>query len=200
MPADRRRRYSGGVWNPYIVFSADLDVNTFKERFYQPLTTDASIFLNADPSRGAVQEQSFYPKELEDLSSVESCKCEDYLVRAKARGLCSAEDQWTIAFALVDLTQNASFRSIATVKFPALLRRTRLWDLVTDKPIGEVPLWLCQGFPHPAALGLPEELKEEFPFPDIMPSCSGPSSTKPEEPAGKHIITMLIHVYQNLRI
>ena len=174
MPADRKRRYSAGGWKPYVVF---LDCDTFKDRFFRDLKTNASIFLNGDP-RHQLPSSSFYPTALKNISSAESTRCEDYLAKCRAKGLCNEDREWAVEFALVDVTQNANFRSVATNKFPALLRRTKLWDMVTDSPVGEVPLMLCQGFPHPHAIGLDEKLKREFPFTELL-------EMQRAEPAGK---------------
>ena len=60
------------------------------------------------------------------------------------------------------------------VCFPALLRRIKLFDLVRDRPVGLISLWLAQGFGHPSARGLLERQKRVFPCAQILPSVPSP--------------------------
>ena len=52
---------------------------------------------------------------------------------------------------------------------PALLRKSRLYDMVSKRLLSTDETWLVQGFPRPEMRGVPDELAAEFPFPSILP-------------------------------
>eukprot|EP00959_Pyramimonas_sp_CCMP1952_P088000 1841287-Pyramimonas_sp.AAC.1 len=49
-------------------------------------------------------------------------------------------------------------------KMPALLRKTRVFDMVSNRLLSTDEMWLVQGSPRPCAPGVPERLAAEFPF------------------------------------
>ena len=93
---------------------------------------------------------------------------------AVASDLRDEKGQWRVSHVIVDVTQNEAMRSsaIRQVVAPALLKRSKLWELVSDSGIPVSMHWLIQGFPHPSARSLESSEIDEFPFPELLRSGS----------------------------
>ena len=188
VPSCRRRKYTMGYWLPFLRPRADVISNaqSFGARFFRELKCDARVFLNADSARellplegspscsaegqqsGAARAGAWYPSELDDLTPAVAARLESHLLAARAAGHCDDLGRnWSCAFALADSTQNGHFRQISVSTMPTLLRKTRLWDLVQDKPVNILSIMCAQGFPAPAR-GVPEEFAALFPFKSML--------------------------------
>ena len=147
----------------------------FQRRFFRPLRCDASIYLDADASRpligvpsshqGGPEGGAVFPDGLGKLTPAAAARLEGHQLCAHAAGFCDASfHDWTIPFALADVTQNVEFRRMSgTLHMPTLLKKTKLWDMVRDVPVHPVSIVCAQGFPC-AARGVPSELAELFPL------------------------------------
>ena len=97
-------------------------------------------------------------------------------MRAISMGLCTQsgendnDEEWCAPHIIVDVTQNDSVRSSCLQQrlAPALLKRSKLWELVSDCPIAVKTHWLIQGFVHPEAERLMPGQKSRFPFPSLV--------------------------------
>ena len=168
-PTQRNRRYSLGYWLPFAQPTPLL--GNFRDRFCCTVGCDARVYLEADPSMQDRKQQSsgYHPEGLGNLSSCEAGRVESYMAKAHSMGWCSAEFRdWQVPFALADITQNANFRAASTKCMPALLRKTKLWELVSDQAVGEVAMWLAQGVRHPQAVGVPPDLVSTSPFGNLL--------------------------------
>ena len=80
----------------------------------------------------------------EILTAGQASRLEDFQVLACKSRLMDAQPK----MAIVNVQQNASYmRTISTETLPALMRGSRLWDLVKGKPVPPVVHWLVQRVP-----------------------------------------------------
>ena len=174
-PSVRRRKYTLGYWLPRMRPQSHLEEDLaagnkfFQRRFFRPLRCDASIYLDADASRpligvpsshqGGPEGGAVFPDGLGKLTPAAAARLEGHQLCAHAAGFCDASfHDWTIPFALADVTQNVEFRRMSgTLHMPTLLKKTKLWDMVRDVPVHPVSIVCAQGFPC-AARGVPSEL------------------------------------------
>ena len=180
VPSQRLRQYTALHLSPWVTCDFRL---TFEDMFYRTLKVGADIYLDAVPRAMRASELSRRAQELRggaasptnvsqldtlsagDLSRLESWQC-----WAEKQGLCGDLDHRgpnppTRKFVLVDLTQNAQYmKRASTDVMPCLLTHTLLWDLAAGCLVPVMVHWLAQGFPHPAALGVPSRVTDNFPF------------------------------------
>jgi len=167
-PVRRSRRYTAGYWRPGCQLRLAID---FRSMFCRQLLLDASVYFQADPD---MLGQSV-SRELADLNIGQESRLEAQLCAAARAGQCDSNfEHWSVSFAIVDLTQSVGWRGVSTEVLPALLRRSKLWDLVSAQPVGEVALWLAQGFPHPRAVGLAPAVLQSITIPC---GATGPSDS-----------------------
>ena len=82
----------------------------------------------------------------------------------------TSAEEWTRDHLIIDVTQNEHMRSNALRQSlaPALLKRSKLWDLPQDQAIPVAMHWLIQGFCHPSAKSLSWREHERFPFRELV--------------------------------
>jgi hypothetical protein len=183
VPVKRPRRYSAGFWLPRCSLRPGVD---FKQQFCRRLRLDASIYFAADP---AMQGCSAGDDDtLHSMNSSQAVRLESRLCEAFRLGHCDAGFRnWTVPVALVDVTQSESWRKIETQCVPTLLTGSKLYDMVSSQVVGEVSLWLSQGFPHPSAIGVGAAsiAQLDFSFPcglqaiDGAPGASSQQAARP---------------------
>ncbi len=165
-PVRRRRRYSAGFWSPRCQTLRGLSLSDF---CFRRLACDGTVFLQADPvmvsGGSSFSGISFLEISQEFMIASQVNRLEGRLFQAFRAGFCDSDfKHWTVPFAIVDLTQSEAWRGIDTQVLPTQLRKSKLWDLVTARLVGEAALWLSQGFAHPEAIGLPKSMTGRFPF------------------------------------
>jgi len=156
VPHRRQRCYTAGVWKPRFP-SLNFGLVHFEHEFFRTLELSAKVFFEVDP---AMASQGSRP-----MISAQANRLETHLVRAAEKGLCNQDfSEWRVPVAVVNLLQSNAWAAISTTSLPSLLRKGRLWDLTSGAEVGEVSVWLAQGFPHPLAGGLPDCLRADFSF------------------------------------
>ena len=124
---------------------------------------NASVYINAmrlADDDGLAESSAGSPAELARL--------EGYQLLASQMGLCDdCFFNWDacLNFAIVNVTQRAEFIGLKIRDAaPTLLRKSKLWNLLTEQPIHVAVHWLMQGFPHPSFSRLSPELIAYFPY------------------------------------
>ena len=118
---------------------------------------------------GSVYLASYCEYEESDLAATagtgEAARMDGHLVCAYEHGLCDEEfGNWKVDFAIVDLHNSAEYMKHRLNNIPTLLRHTKLWDLVANRPVPVVAHWLFQGWAHPAAAGGSRQVRQRLPF------------------------------------
>ena len=172
IPAARARRYSICVRSGSAVFMPGAE---FGEAFFAPLISTGKIYLDVElEDSGAADCDDFLA---DNLSSSDIARLEGWHLLCAKRGLCDSDFRnWKTPFAVASITQTAEWQGVgqstANHVMPTILRRTRLWDLVGEKPIGLHTHWLIMGFAHP-------RVKLQSVSADVRNLCSPLSSTIP---------------------
>ncbi len=121
--------------------------------------------MEADPSTSSGRSQASSSQGDVDIIPNQAVRMETRLCAAHKAGFRDEEfEAWSVQVALVDLAQSAEWGGIAVDALPALLRKQKIYDLVSGQLLGEVGAWVAQGFPHPAALGVSLAVKARFSF------------------------------------
>ena len=182
IPSQRMRQYTSLHLSPWVLPRFDM---CFDVMFFRELNCTAIIYLEAIPdavqaaevrsraihhgNKTAAQFMQNGPLQQEAALSTGDCnRLESWQCWCTAAGKChlkAPDGTWMQPFALADVTQNAHFsKTVSCDIMPCLLTHTLLWDLVTWKMVPVAAHWLAQGFPHPAATSLSQELLSKFPF------------------------------------
>ena len=59
-------------------------------------------------------------------------------------------------------------KSSFTKQTPTLLRKSTLYDMISQRPLLPLEYFLIQGYPHPDTGIISEELRAQFPFADAL--------------------------------
>ena len=108
------------------------------------------------------------------LSTGDFGRLEGFRLRAEKTGLCvrgpngDGQIGWSQSLALANVTQTESyFTDLSAVVMPALMRRSTLVDLVSNRMVWAAEHWIVQGFPHPAFAS--EDCVTFFPGSTLVP-------------------------------
>jgi len=107
---------------------------------------------------------------------------EGFKILAMRQGLCDQRcEQWKIGLGIVNVTQAVTF--IDTVNkqtMPALLRNSRLVDLVSNTMIQTSEHWVIMGFPHPS-FDIPRSASKYFPLSNLVADDSAGRVSCPDQ-------------------
>ncbi len=172
----RLRRYTAGIWLPRCT-GLGLTKSDFERMFYRHSVASPVVYFKADP----VMVSNTVSEDAELIAS-QVDRLEGRTLQACRTGLCSSDLRtWTVPCALADLRQSETWGRIDVAIMPALLRKSLIYEMVSGRLVGEVALWLAQGFPHPLTLGLSDSgsaacLKFSFGCCHLAPQSTQPSS------------------------
>jgi len=156
VPAHRPRRYTLCLLERAARCIRGVD---FRSAFFAKVLLDGSIYL---PKKGGPSASKPCAGDLARL--------EGYQLAALKQGLCDVDlKKWNASFLVCNVSQRVEFNKLRRQEsMPTVLRNTRLWDLVGDRPVDVAVHWMIQGFPHPHASHLSQDLCKYFPFPAIV--------------------------------
>jgi hypothetical protein len=149
---------------------------SFEDLFFRRLLLDASVYMVAPADmqlwdwRRRACEGNRTAKDLPELvadtlSPGECERLEGYQYMANKLGLRTNDDKWEQPVAIVNLSQRPEFINKISAKcFPALLRKSQLYDLVQERLVTVAELWLVQGVPHPQLVKQADFGADRFPF------------------------------------
>jgi hypothetical protein len=178
VPSERKRKY--GRFDVYPFLKTTMKSHLFAGFFFRRLFTNASIYLAASVSQQECELSNLHSRQHnvhEDqggfqLSSSQSGHLEGYMILAQKRGLLTKSHEWIVPCALANAVQSSDFMSQINVDvFPAVMRKSILYDLVAQRPVLVAELWLVQGIPRPHMLPAgANAIEQEFPFPQLLPN------------------------------
>jgi hypothetical protein len=145
LPVERKRKYERYNYAQRLQALARNDID-FEKVFFRRLACDLSVF--------ASQAESFHkPGQDVALSAACEARVEGYLLLASKKGLFVPTplpgNPWLRSCVLVDAEQYAGYGGLFDVTAPTLLQRSRLYDIVQQRPVAPPQHWLMQGFPYP---------------------------------------------------
>lgn len=194
IPSNRPRKYTSMHLRSSLT-SGTIDELDIPSIFYRQLRADASVYFAAPASvqrlefeevaaKAAAQRS---PERVVDdpvvpglagssaamLSSADYVRLEGYMVTAQNRGLCrvasDGESSWFgRRVAIANIAQTPGHGDIKWRAMPALLRRSKLVNLVDGRFIFAAEHWLVQGFPHPAFPAVDDGMKKYFPCTELV--------------------------------
>ena len=178
VPSERFRKY---IWLKLHGGGSDRLDATFQDIFYSKLVATPSLYIVGSKSWRRVEdkrrraETARCKNEDWDSSADEGMpvdtngdfeRLDGWRSLAVKSGLVDGS-KWRVDVALANLAQLAEFMKVVnTTAAPAILRKSILFDLVTNSRLLVSELWLLQGFPHPAHVQdmSPEDIDRRIPF------------------------------------
>ena len=137
---------------------------SMEDLFFRRLSCSPAVYFAAPDE---LQECKILPHgelSIESLCPGQFIRLEGYKVEAMRQGLLREDGTWQTNCAIVDLSQSENVRQrINVLATPALLQRSQLFDMKTNKFLSTADLWLVQGFPRPMP-AVPPSISSKFPF------------------------------------
>ena len=178
IPTGRRRRYTALDLIP--VAAQDLEKEpgpTFESLFYRNMEVSCSIYMAASESQvkeflservhATAQKLGYAP--VGDTDYEKTLTCGEYTrLQGHRLNLCR-QHKVLPKVALTCLDQNPEWmKSSFTKQTPTLLRKSTLYDMISQRPLLPLEYFLIQGYPHPDTGIISEELRAQFPFADAL--------------------------------
>ena len=177
IPSERWRKYTAFHLYPWVCSNFCVP---FESLFFRQLLANGNIYLDCIPDsakqrelQGMLQAKSppvpVPPRHLDaddGMTASEFQRVEDALLMAQEQGFCGEDlDHFQTPMFLYDASQRPQWwKRFNTSSFPAVLRKTLLYNAI-DKELAPVAShWLAQGFPHPVVTSISEDIMAAFPF------------------------------------